>query len=69
MTLQLADWSIRHLRGIIAEVLVKVDRFIFPMDFVILDLDEKVEVPSILKRLFLATPQALIDAKDQWKWS
>lgn len=48
MTLQLADRSIHHLIRIIEDILVKVDRIIFPVDFFILDLDEKVEVPLIL---------------------
>ncbi|XP_039135556.1 uncharacterized protein LOC120272975 [Dioscorea cayenensis subsp. rotundata] len=61
MTLQLADRSIRHPTRIIEDVLVKVDKFIFLVDFVILDLDEDVEVPLILGRSFLATSQALID--------
>ncbi|XP_039145586.1 uncharacterized protein LOC120282806 [Dioscorea cayenensis subsp. rotundata] len=61
MTLQLASDSIRHPRRIINDVLVKVDKFIFPVDFVILDADEDVEVPLILGRLFLATFKALID--------
>ena len=33
------------------------------MDFVILDLDDKMEVPLIFGRPFLATSQALIDIK------
>ena len=45
----LIGWPvIHHPRGIIEDVLVKVDKFIFPVDFVILDLDDKVEVPLIL---------------------
>ncbi|XP_039130912.1 uncharacterized protein LOC120267321 [Dioscorea cayenensis subsp. rotundata] len=48
--------------AIIEDVLVKVDRFIFLVDFVILDLDDKVEVPLTLGHLFLATSQA-IDVK------
>ncbi|XP_039119155.1 uncharacterized protein LOC120255386 [Dioscorea cayenensis subsp. rotundata] len=64
MILQLADRSIRKPRGIIEDVLVKVDKFIFPMDFIILDVDDKVEVPLILGRLFLATSKAIIDVKD-----
>lgn len=34
------------------------------MDFVILDLDDKVKVPLILEQPFLVTSQALIDGKD-----
>ena len=64
MTLQLADRLIHHPREIIKDILVKVDKFIFPLDFVIQDLDEKVEVPLILGRQFLVTSQALIDVKD-----
>ncbi|XP_039119526.1 uncharacterized protein LOC120255785 [Dioscorea cayenensis subsp. rotundata] len=41
MTLQLADRSLRQPRGFIEDVLVKMDKFIFPVDFVILDVDEK----------------------------
>lgn len=43
MTLQLADQTIHHTMGIIEDILVKVDRFIFLLHFVILDLDDKVE--------------------------
>ena len=42
-------------------VLVKVDKFIFPTDFIILDIEEDREVPIILGRPFLATGRALID--------
>ena len=34
-TLQLEDRSLTHPRGIIEDVLVKVDKFIFPVDFII----------------------------------
>lgn len=43
---------------------MKVDKFIFLVDFVIQDVDEKVDVPLILGRPFLATSKALIDVKD-----
>ncbi|XP_039138743.1 uncharacterized protein LOC120276071 [Dioscorea cayenensis subsp. rotundata] len=65
MTLQLVYLSIRHPRRIIEDVLVKVDKFIFPIDFVILDVDEDVEVPLILGRSFLATSEALIDVSSR----
>lgn len=45
-------------------MLVKVGKFIFLMDFVILDMDDRVEVPLILGIPFLATLQSLIDVKD-----
>jgi hypothetical protein len=42
-------------------VLVRIDRFIFPADFVVLDMDEDAKVPLILGRPFLATAKAIID--------
>ncbi|KAG8503633.1 hypothetical protein CXB51_001807 [Gossypium anomalum] len=40
MSIQLADKTIRFPKGIIEEVIVKIDKFIFPVDFVVLDMDE-----------------------------
>ena len=37
MTLQLADRSVKVPRGIVEDVLIKVDKFYFPMDFIVLD--------------------------------
>ncbi|XP_075499196.1 uncharacterized protein LOC142537576 [Primulina tabacum] len=61
ITLQLADRSLTYPRGIVEDVLVKVDKFIFPADFVILDMEEDQETPLIFGRPFLATEKALID--------
>ncbi|KAI3704082.1 hypothetical protein L1987_74290 [Smallanthus sonchifolius] len=61
MSIQLADRSVKYPRGIVENMLVKVDRFVFPVDFVILDMDEDKNVPIILGRPFLATAKALID--------
>ena len=55
--------SLTILKGIIKDVLFKVDKFIFPMDFVVLDIEEDREAPIILGKPFLATGQALIDVK------
>ncbi|CAL1405398.1 unnamed protein product [Linum trigynum] len=64
MSIQLADHSIVHPRGIIEDLLVKVGAFTYPVDFVILDIHEDVDVPLILGRPFLATAKALIDVHD-----
>lgn len=48
MALQLADHSIRCLRGIFKNVLLKCDKYILPVDFVVLDMDKDVDVPLIL---------------------
>ena len=42
-------------------MLVKVGKFFFPVDFIILDIEEDSQVPLLLGRPFLATGAALID--------
>ena len=64
MSIQLADRSMRFPRGVVEDVLVKVHDFIFPADFVVLEMDEDIEVLLILGRPFLATAGAVIDVKD-----
>ena len=59
VTLQLADRSLKHPRWVIEDVLVKVDKFIFPTDFIVLDMEEDKEIPIILGRPFLSTGRAL----------
>ncbi|GKA18901.1 DNA-directed DNA polymerase [Tanacetum coccineum] len=61
MSLELADRSIQYPRGIIENVLIKVHKFVLPIDFVILDMPEDSRVPIILGRPFLATARAMID--------
>lgn len=53
MTLQLADISIMHTEGKIEDNLVKVDKFIFFADFIILDYEADRDVPIILGQAFL----------------
>ncbi|XP_061365660.1 uncharacterized protein LOC133308946 [Gastrolobium bilobum] len=60
----LADRSIKRPEGVLEDVLVKVDKFIFPVDFVILDMEkEDTESPLLLGRPFLATARSLIDVE------
>ena len=61
ITLQLVDRSLKQ--EVIEDVLVKVDKFIFPNDFIVLDMEEDKEIPIILGRLFLATGRAMIDVQ------
>lgn len=63
VTLQLADRVHAYPKGKIEDVLVKVDKFIFPVDFIVLDFEEDKVVPIILGRHFLATGKTLIDVK------
>ncbi|XP_042065451.1 uncharacterized protein LOC121808961 [Salvia splendens] len=63
ITLQMADRNTTTPRGIVEDVLVKVGEFIFPADFVVLDMQEDKKVPLILGRPFLATGGAMIDVR------
>ncbi|XP_031396854.1 uncharacterized protein LOC116207878 [Punica granatum] len=62
VTLQLADRSVKYPKGIVENVLVKV-KFIFSVDFIVLEMEEDKNVPMILGRPFLATGKALIDVE------
>ncbi|GKD65684.1 reverse transcriptase domain-containing protein [Tanacetum coccineum] len=61
MTLELADRSITHPKGLAEDVYVKVGKFHFPTDFVVVDFEADPRVPLILRRSFLRTGRALID--------
>nr|KYP37148.1 hypothetical protein KK1_041686 [Cajanus cajan] len=50
--------------GVFENMLVKVDKFTFPADFVILDMEEDSTVPIILGRPFMKTARAIIDVGD-----
>ncbi|GKD58629.1 reverse transcriptase domain-containing protein [Tanacetum coccineum] len=61
MTLELADRSITRPKGVAKDVFVKVGKFHFPTDFVVVDFEADPRVPLILGRSFLRTGRALID--------
>ncbi|GJY49868.1 reverse transcriptase domain-containing protein [Tanacetum coccineum] len=61
MTLELADRSITHPKGLAEDVYVEVGKFHFPTDFVVIDFEADPRVPLILGRSFLRTGHALID--------
>ncbi|GAU21459.1 hypothetical protein TSUD_32900 [Trifolium subterraneum] len=63
MQLSLADRSITLPYKILQNVLVRCAEFVFPADFVILDMEEDAEVPLLLGRPFLATGRTLIDVE------
>ena len=64
MALQLVDKTIKHPYDIIEDVLVKVDKFLFPVDFMVMDMDKDNEVPLILGRTFMKTSKMMIDVDD-----
>nr|GEU48428.1 reverse transcriptase domain-containing protein [Tanacetum cinerariifolium] len=61
MTLELANRSITHPKGVFKDVFVKVGKFHFPTDFVVVDFEADPRVPLILGRSVLRTSRALID--------
>nr|GEZ47823.1 reverse transcriptase domain-containing protein [Tanacetum cinerariifolium] len=61
MTLELADRSITHPKGVDEDVFVKVGKFHFLTDFIVVDFEADPRVPLILGRSFLRTGRALID--------
>ena len=67
ITLQLADCSVKIPRGIVKDVLVQVDKFYFPVDFVMLDtqpvVNQGTQFLVILGRPFLATTNAIIHCR------
>ena len=48
ITLQLVDRSLTYPQGVIEDVLLKVNKVIFPTDFIVLDMEEDQEIPLIL---------------------
>ena len=61
ITLQMADRSMVKPKGVLEDVLVTVGKFVFPVDFITLDMEADSQVPLLLGRPFLATGAALID--------
>ena len=68
VTIQLADRSVKIPRGIVEDVLVQINNFYFPVDFIILDMEPvsnpSKEIPVILGCPFLATSNAIINCKN-----
>ena len=63
LTLQMEDKYVFKPKGIIENVLVKVGKFIFPVDFVVINMEEDKHVPLLLGRPFFATSATLINVK------
>ncbi|GJR06652.1 mitochondrial proton/calcium exchanger protein-like protein isoform X1 [Tanacetum coccineum] len=61
LTVELADRTVKYLKGIAENVLVGISKFVFPIDFIILDMPEDIKVPLIIERPFLSTAHAKID--------
>ncbi|GKE00650.1 hypothetical protein Tco_1388633 [Tanacetum coccineum] len=61
LIVEFADMTVKYPKGIAEDVLVGIGKFIFPVDFIILDMPEDIKVSLILRRPFLSTAHAKID--------
>ena len=53
--------SITRLYGVIEDVLVRVKHITFPADFVVMDIEEDLEIPIILGHPFMSTASCVVD--------
>ncbi|XP_070034917.1 uncharacterized protein [Nicotiana tomentosiformis] len=61
VSFQLADQTTIIPEGIVEDVLVRVDKFAFVVDFIMMNMEKNKEVPLILGRPFLAMGKAILD--------
>ncbi|GJU76737.1 hypothetical protein Tco_1273807 [Tanacetum coccineum] len=61
LIVELADRTVKYPKGIAKNVLVGIGKFVFQLDFIILDMPEDIKVPLILGRPFLSTARVKID--------
>ncbi|GJT56491.1 homeodomain-like protein [Tanacetum coccineum] len=61
LTVELADRTVKYPKGIAENVLVRIGKFTFHVDFIILDMPEDIKVTLILRRPFLSNTSAKID--------
>ena len=65
MTLQMANRTMAQPEGVLEDVLIKVGKFIFLVDFVVMNMEEDTQVPLLLGRPFMATRTTLKDVKNE----
>ncbi|GJV33166.1 two-component response regulator-like APRR2 isoform X1 [Tanacetum coccineum] len=61
LIIELADKTVKRPKGIAENVLVGIDKFVFPVDYIVLDMPEDIKIPLIFGRPFLSTSHAKID--------
>ncbi|GJT44519.1 hypothetical protein Tco_0953234 [Tanacetum coccineum] len=61
LIIELVDRTIKHPKGLAENVLLEIDKFVFPIDFIVLDMPEDIKNPLILGRPFLSIAHAKID--------
>ncbi|GJS00766.1 ribonuclease H-like domain, reverse transcriptase, RNA-dependent DNA polymerase [Tanacetum coccineum] len=60
LIIELADRTVKRPKGIVENVLVRIDKFVFPVDFIVLDMPEDIKTHLILGRPFLSTAHTKI---------
>ncbi|GKB76641.1 putative reverse transcriptase domain-containing protein [Tanacetum coccineum] len=60
LIIKLADKTVKRPKGIAKDVLVGINKFVFPTDFIVLDMPEDIKIPLILKRPILSIAHAKI---------
>ncbi|XP_070055061.1 uncharacterized protein LOC107795212 [Nicotiana tabacum] len=65
VSLQLTDHTTIIPEGLMEDVLVGVDKFVFPVDFIVVNMEENWDIPQILGRPFLATGRAILDIQER----
>ncbi|XP_070034600.1 uncharacterized protein [Nicotiana tomentosiformis] len=65
ISLQLANQTTLIPEEIVEDVLVRVDKFVFLIDFIVVNMEENKEVPLILGKPFLATGRAILDIHER----
>ncbi|GKA99035.1 hypothetical protein Tco_0826972 [Tanacetum coccineum] len=61
LIVELADRTVKYPKGIAKNMLVGIGKFVFPVDFISLDMPKDVKVPLIFGRPFLSSVHAKID--------
>ncbi|GJY91017.1 putative reverse transcriptase domain-containing protein [Tanacetum coccineum] len=61
LTVESTYRTVKYPKGIVENVLVGIGKFVFLVNFIILDMPEDIKVPLILERLFLSTAHVKID--------
>ncbi|GKB06691.1 DNA-directed DNA polymerase, partial [Tanacetum coccineum] len=64
MSIKLVDRLIKYPVSVYENLLIKINKFIFPVNFVVLEMDEDDMVPIILGRSFLAIARVMIDVHE-----
>ncbi|XP_014506413.1 uncharacterized protein LOC106766177 [Vigna radiata var. radiata] len=64
MVFQMTNRSITHPYGVVEDVVIQIVKLKFPMDFVVMEMGEDVEIPPILGRPFMKTAKVVIHMKE-----